>query len=114
MAAGRDSATAQAVPNFVDHREGLGVCQPTAVHGLGVQTLVARKAGAVIHRFTGAIGPDLQQHSLQVGPGRHISDTRFIGYLSHSCAPNSRLDMDRFGTIDRKDVEILEALQRDA
>ncbi len=104
MAAGHDNATAAGVPAFVDEREGLAVCQPTEVYGLGVQTLVARRAGQVIHRFTGVIGPDLRQHSLQVGPRQHISETRFIGYLSHSCAPNCRLDMDRFELVALNDA----------
>lgn len=105
MAAGSDSTTASAVPDLVDAAEGLRVCHATAEHGLGVRTLVARRAGETIHHFTGTIGQDLRQHTLQVGPGRHISDTRFIGFLSHSCDPNCRLDMDRFELVALRDVQ---------
>lgn len=95
---------ASAVPDFVDEAEALAVCHATAEHGLGVRTLVGRSAGDVIHHFTGVIGPELRQHTLQVAPGLHISDTTFIGYLSHSCDPNSRLDMARSRLLAMKDV----------
>lgn len=104
MAAGSDSSTAPAVQDLVDEAESLCVCHATARHGLGVRTLIGRLAGEVIHRFSGVIGPELRQHSLQVAADRHISETRFIGYLSHSCDPNCRLDMERFELVALKDV----------
>jgi hypothetical protein len=73
----------------------LALCWDEAV-GLGVRLLSDCPAGAVLDRFSGEIGPELRQHSLQVAPGLHISGTRFIGYLTHGCAPNSWLDMARF------------------
>ena len=72
--------------------------------GLGVVTERAATAGAVLDRFTGTIDGELRQHTLQVSPGRHISGTRFIGFLSHSCAPNCRLDMARFELIALADI----------
>lgn len=75
-----------------DDRLAIGLC---AERGLGVQLLAAVEAGAVLDRFDGVIGPELSQHSLQIAPGRHIAGTRFIGFLSHGCAPNTRLDMAR-------------------
>ncbi len=63
--------------------------------GLGVRSLFEAGEGAVLDRFDGIVGPELSQHSLQVAPGLHIAETRFIGFLSHGCAPNSRLDMAR-------------------
>lgn len=74
-------------------------------HGLGVRTLVPRGAGEVVHRFTGVISPELRLHSLQVSDELHISETRYIGFLSHSCDPNCRLDMERFELQALKDVE---------
>ena len=72
--------------------------------GLGVVTGRAATAGAVLDRFAGTIDGELRQHSLQVSPGRHISGTRFIGFLSHSCAPNCRLDMERFELVALADI----------
>jgi SET domain-containing protein len=76
--------------------EALEVLDTSSQHGLGVRTLVPRRAGEVVHRFTGVLGPELRLHSLQVAADLHISETRYIGFLSHSCAPNCRLDMARF------------------
>ena len=105
MAAGSElSAESAAVADIVDPVEGLKVTHATARHGLGVWTLRARMAGDVVHRFSGLVGPELKQHTLQVAPGQHIADTKFIGYLSHSCDPNCRLDMSRFVVIALRDV----------
>jgi len=87
-----------------DTADGLQVIHANARHGLGVRTLVARTAGEVFHRFTGVVSGEIRQHSLQVSADQHISDTRFIGYLSHSCDPNSRLDMGRFELVALKDI----------
>jgi hypothetical protein len=81
----------------------LAMCFSDAV-GLGVRALVAADEGAVLDRFTGAVGPEITQHSLQVSPGLHISNTHFVGYLSHSCDPNCRLDMVRFELVARRDI----------
>ena len=85
--------------------EGLEVLDVSSEHGLGVRTLVPRRAGEVVHRFTGAITPELQLHSLQVSENLHIVDTEYVGYLSHSCDPNCRLDMSRFELLALRDVE---------
>ena len=66
-----------------------------AERGLGVRLLTTAAPGDVLDRFDGLIGPELSQHSLQVAPGWHIAGTRYIGFLSHGCEPNCRLDMAR-------------------
>ena len=113
MAAGHNSMMASAMPELVDAAEGLGVFDAGERCGLGVHTLVARTAHEAIHQFNGIIGPELSQHTLQVGPGRHISGTRIIGYLSHSCDPNCRLDMDRFELVTLRDTPAGDALTID-
>lgn len=85
--------------------EALEVLDTSSQHGLGVRTLVPRRAGTVAHHFTGVITPELRLHSLQVSEHLHISETRFIGFLSHSCDPNCRLDMQRFELQALADVE---------
>ena len=82
----------------------LEVCDTDSEYGLGVRTLAARRKGEVIHRFTGVLTPELLQHSLQVSPGLHISETKIIGFLSHSCAPDCRLDMDRSELVALRDI----------
>ena len=82
----------------------LHVYDTDSQHGLGVRTLVARRKGEVIHHFTGVVGPELKQHSLQVSPGLHISETSVIGFLSHSCAPDCRLDMAKSEVVALRDI----------
>lgn len=84
--------------------ETLEVCDTDSEYGLGVRTRVARRKGEVIHRFTGVVGPELKQHSLQVSPGLHISETAVIGFLSHSCAPDCRLDMAKSEMLALRDI----------
>lgn len=100
---------------FVTGREAndrLAICRSDEF-GLGVQALIDAPKGAVLDRFTGVIGPEVTQHSLQVSPGVHISQTRFIGYLTHGCAPNCRLDMLRFELVALRDIAAGELLTID-
>lgn len=82
----------------------LQVCDTDSEYGLGVRTLTPRRQGDVIHRFTGVVTPELKQHTLQVSPGLHISETAIIGFLSHSCAPGCRLDMERSELVALRDI----------
>lgn len=94
----RDDAPDTASTNTriaIYERDDLGLC---------VLALAAFAEGTVLDSFSGEIGPDLQQHSLQVRPGMHISGTQFIGFLSHGCDPNCRLDMDRFELVALRDI----------
>ncbi|MBX3486268.1 SET domain-containing protein-lysine N-methyltransferase [Phenylobacterium sp.] len=93
--------------------ETLRICRPDDARGLGVQTTVGRGRGEVLHVFTGEIGPEISQHSLQVDETNHISDTEFIGYLSHACSPNCRLDMRAFELVALKDMPADELLTID-
>ncbi len=72
--------------------------------GLGVRALRPFTTGSVVHRFAGVVSDHICQHSLQVGDGQHISGTRYIGYLSHGCDPNSALDMANFELVARRDI----------
>ncbi|MEM8988099.1 MAG: SET domain-containing protein-lysine N-methyltransferase [Pseudomonadota bacterium] len=83
--------------------EKLKVCVIESV-GLGVRSLTAFSKGSVIDHFTGKISSRIKQHSLQVSDGKHISETQFIGYLTHSCDPNARLDMTKFELIARRPI----------
>ena len=90
----------------------LTVCRDADV-GLCVRALGAVAAGAVLESFDGDIGPHISQHSLQVRPGLHISGTRHIGYLSHGCDPNCRLDMTRFQLVALRAIAAGERLTID-
>lgn len=92
--------------------DDLAICYDEAV-GIGVVARVNFSKGDLLDRFTGKIGPELTQHSLQVSPGWHISGTRFVGYISHGCDPNCRLDMQRQELIALRDIAPDELLSID-
>lgn len=96
----------------VEANDSLMICRSSAI-GLGVQAMRDFAADAVLDRFTGKLGAEITQHSLQVRPGLHITETRFIGFLSHGCAPNCRLDMDSFLLIALRDIAAGELLTID-
>jgi len=97
-----------AVPGWATSRdkedEALEVVRIDARRGLGVRTRRSFAAGETIHRFAGMVSETICQHSLQIDATRHISATRYIGYLSHGCDPNARLDMAGFALIARRAV----------
>ncbi|KKC26573.1 SET domain-containing protein-lysine N-methyltransferase [Sphingomonas sp. SRS2] len=99
MTSAPDRATAQQ-----DDDEALEVVHLDDLRGLGVRARRAFPAGGIVHRFAGVVSEYICQHSLQVDASRHISGTRYIGYLSHGCAPNARLDMSAFTVVALRDI----------
>lgn len=95
-----------------DENGDLAICYDEDV-GVGVVALVNFSKGDVLDYFTGKIGPELTQHSLQVSPGIHISSTRFVGYISHGCDPNCALDMQRQELVALRDIAADELLRID-
>ena len=73
-------------------RSQFDVCDEGSM-GRGIRTKVAFERGTVIAEFAGQFTSQVLQHTLQVTPTSHVHDPHFIGLLSHSCAPNSLLDM---------------------
>ncbi len=90
----------------------LEICHHDTI-GLGVRSVIAFAKGDVLDRFDGRIDTHISQHSLQISPGRHIAETRFVGFLSHGCAPNCALDMDKRRLIALKDIAAGEWLRID-
>ncbi len=99
MTSAPDKATAQS-----EDDEALQVVRLDENRGLGVRARQDFTAGGVMHRFAGVVSEDICQHSLQVDARRHISGTRYIGYLSHGCDPNAGLDMADFTLIARRAI----------
>ncbi|MCB1532290.1 MAG: SET domain-containing protein-lysine N-methyltransferase [Alphaproteobacteria bacterium] len=71
------------------------------------------KRGEIIGAFTGIKGIDIKQHTLQISPTLHLHDPHFIGYLLHSCDPNSVLDMHQNQIYCIKDIKAGEPLTMD-
>lgn len=91
----------------------LSLCYIDEKKGLGVRALVDCKENEAIHHFTGTIKAEIEQHSLQIWQDKHICGTEFIGFLSHSCAPNCRLDMDGFRLVTLRDIRANDVLTID-
>ncbi|QTH21614.1 SET domain-containing protein-lysine N-methyltransferase [Rhizorhabdus wittichii] len=107
------SAPEWATARQLQDDEALDVVRLDDSRGLGVRTRQAFAAGAVVHRFAGVVSGDICQHSLQIDASRHISGTRYIGYLSHGCDPNCRLDMVGFTLVALRAVAPGEVLTVD-
>lgn len=63
--------------------------------GRGIRAKIRFERGSRVAKFTGVLSNVVFQHSLQVSPETHLHDPYFVGLLSHSCAPNCVLDMQR-------------------
>lgn len=105
-------ATSTELLSSADANGDLAICFDEEV-GVGVVALVNFSKGDMLDRFTGKTGSELTQHSLQISPGEHISDTRFVGYVSHGCNPNCRLDMQRQELVALRDIAADELLTID-
>lgn len=86
-------------------RDKFEVFEVSAEIGGGVRCLTPIERGAVVARFVGQLVHGVLQHSLQVSKETHIHDPHFVGMLTHSCAPNAMLDMQRLEIIALADIE---------
>lgn len=81
--------------------------------GMGVKARQCFGRGVRVAKFTGLLSNRIQQHSLQVSPETHLQDPYFVGLLTHSCAPNCVLDMQRLEVWSLADIEPGELLTID-
>jgi hypothetical protein len=81
--------------------------------GMGVIANVTVARGHRVTKFTGQLSAKIMQHSLQVSPEMHLHDPWFVGLLTHSCAPNCVLDMQRLEVWALNDIRPGELLTID-
>ncbi|MCW8863046.1 MAG: SET domain-containing protein-lysine N-methyltransferase [Rhodospirillales bacterium] len=72
--------------------------------GRGVRARVDFERGTVMAQFAGHMTSVIMQHTLQVTPTSHVHDPYFIGLLTHSCGPNTFLDMARLEVLALEDI----------
>ena len=72
--------------------------------GRGVRAKIPFERGVRVAKFAGVLSNTVFQHSLQVSPQTHLHDPYFVGMLSHSCAPNCVLDMQRLEILALVDI----------
>lgn len=82
-------------------------------YGKGLMAMRDFERGEIIGSFTGMIGPEIKQHTLQIDPLVHLHDPHFIGYLLHNCDPNCVLDMHQRRLYCIKDIAKGEQLTMD-
>ena len=80
---------------------------------LGVITRRAFEPEQIVAQIHGEIVSDIRQHTLQLGPGTHIYDPYFSGYISHSCDPNIRLETETCQLIAIKAISPYQRLSMD-
>ncbi|CAA7613892.1 SET domain-containing protein-lysine N-methyltransferase [Magnetospirillum sp. UT-4] len=73
--------------------------------GVGVRANLPFARGTRVATFTGQLSAQVLQHTLQVSPSAHLHDPWFVGLLTHSCAPNCMLDMQRLEVWALSDVQ---------
>lgn len=81
--------------------------------GKAVYSVVAHRRGELVGRFSGEVLSYCTQHTLQINPWLHLLDTRFVGYLAHSCSPNVFVDMQCMEVWALRDISEHEALTMD-
>ncbi|ARJ64224.1 SET domain-containing protein-lysine N-methyltransferase [Magnetospirillum sp. ME-1] len=81
--------------------------------GRGIRANIPFGRGTRVAKFAGTLSNTVFQHSLQVSPETHLHDPYFVGLLSHSCAPNCVLDMQRLEILALLDIEPGELLTID-
>lgn len=74
-------------------RDRLSVVETADGKGEGVQALVAFAPGEIVFTFTGTVLGEQTLFTLQIEPGRYISDPLMMGKVLHSCDPNMDCDM---------------------
>jgi SET domain-containing protein len=81
------------------------VCSVNGKVGMGVRSKLRFIRGTLVAKFTGHLSNTILQHTLQASPHTHLHDPYFVGLLTHSCAPNCALDMQRLEILALTDVE---------
>lgn len=81
--------------------------------GMGVKAKQCFDRGTRVAKFTGLLSNRIMQHTLQVSPQTHLHDPWFVGLLTHSCAPNCVLDMQRLEIWALADIQPGELLTID-
>lgn len=89
------------------------VCAVNGKVGMGVKANQRIERGTMVAKFTGQLSNQILQHTLQVSPTAHLHDPYFVGLLTHSCAPNCVLDMQRLEIWALADVEAGELITID-
>ncbi len=73
-------------------------------YGKGVVSYRDFRAGDLVAVIAGEVLDEINQHTLQIAPGRHLYDPYFTGYLLHSCEPNLSVNMQEMRVTALRDI----------
>lgn len=81
--------------------------------GEGLQAMTDFRAGEVVFVFTGSVTNEQTLYTLQIEPGKYLSDPIVMGKVLHSCDPNMSCDMRTLTFTARRDIRAGDMLTMD-
>lgn len=81
--------------------------------GEGLQAVVGFQRGDIVFTFTGTIVSEQTLYTLQIEPGKYLSDPLVMGKVLHACDPNMDCDMRTLTFTARRDIAAGEMLTMD-
>ncbi len=81
--------------------------------GEGLQAVSGFHQGEIVFTFTGPIVSEQTLYTLQIEPGKYVSDPLVMGKVLHSCDPNMDCDMRTLTFTARRDIAAGEMLTMD-
>ncbi|NQD36976.1 SET domain-containing protein-lysine N-methyltransferase [Permianibacter sp. IMCC34836] len=81
--------------------------------GEGLQAMVDFSAGEVVFTFTGSVVTEQTLYTLQIEPGKYLSDPIVMGKVLHACDPNMSCDMRTLTFTARRDIKAGDMLTMD-
>lgn len=86
---------AQLCPPFANEptRDRVKVISTDDGKGEGLQAVAGFRAGEIVFTFTGTVVSEQTLYTLQIEPGKYLSDPLVMGKVLHACEPNMHCDM---------------------
>jgi len=81
--------------------------------GEGLQAVTGFYQNEIVFTFTGSVVTEQTLYTLQIEPGKYLSDPLVMGKVLHSCDPNMDCDMRTLTFTARRDIAAGEMLTMD-
>ena len=81
--------------------------------GEGLQAVAGFRRGEIVFTFTGSVVSEQTLYTLQIEPGKYLSDPLVMGKVLHACDPNMDCDMRTLTFTARRDIAAGEMLTMD-
>ncbi len=94
-------------------RERIRVIRTHDGKGDGLQAVTDFQQGDIVFSFTGPVMTEQTLYTLQIEPGKYLSDPLVMGKVLHACDPNMECDMRTLTFTARRDIAAGEMLTMD-